>query len=91
MRLMATDEHPELPLKTFARQKENIQIWYNQLHRYMLNQEEKELLEKYLNNSYGLCIDQETIMRMSMDENISGFSVAQANKLRKAIAKFLAS
>ena len=87
MRLMAPEPGAELPLKTFSRHKENIKIWYNHLNRYNLNQEEIKLLEKYLLPSYGLCIDQETIMRMSMDPNIGNFSVEQANSLRKAIGK----
>lgn len=87
MRLMAPEPGAELPLKTFSRHKENIKIWYNHLNRYNLSEEEIKLLEKYLLPSYGLCIDQETIMRMSMDPNIGNFSVEQSNKLRKSISK----
>ena len=87
MRLMASDSHPELPLITFAKQKRNLDLWYSSLNKYNLTSDEITLLEKYLLLSYGLCIDQETIMKISMDKNISGFNVMQANKLRKAIAK----
>lgn len=87
MRLMAPHPGAELPLKTFSRHKQSIKIWYNQLNRFNLQPNEIKLLEKYLLPSYGLCIDQETIMSMSMDENISGFTVQLANELRKAIGK----
>ena len=90
LRLMAP-EGGEQPLITFSKQKQDIKLWLNTLARYNLNIEEVDLLKSYLSKSYGLCIDQETIMRMSMDTKISGFSVKDANGLRKAIAKKKAS
>ena len=77
----------ELPTITFGRQKKNIRIWYAQMEEYGLSTDEQSILEEYLKDSAGMCIDQELIMRMSMDSRISSFSVKQANKLRKAIAK----
>jgi DNA polymerase-3 subunit alpha len=79
-------EGGEQPLITFSRHKQNINLWLNSLSHYNLTQEEISLLKSYLLKSYGLCIDQETIMRMSMDKRISNFTVKDANGLRKAIA-----
>lgn len=87
MRLMANEYHPELPLITYAKQKHNIQLWYNDLHRYGLTEDEIKTLEKYLLPSYGVCIEQEIAMLLSMDEKIANFSMSEANKLRKVIAK----
>ena len=52
-----------------------------------LNNEEIAILEKYLKPLSGVADSQEAAMLLSMDPNIAGFSVKDANKLRKAIAK----
>ena len=57
------------------------------MERYNLTEEEIKIMEKHLLNNYGVCDSQEGIMLISMDEKISGFSVKEANKLRKTIAK----
>lgn len=87
MRLMANEYHPELPLISYAKQKANIQLWYNDMNRYMLNEEEIKILEKYLTISYGVCIEQESAMVLAMDEKVANFSMTDANKLRKVIAR----
>ena len=46
-----------------------------------------KIMDKHLLANSGVCESQEGIMLISMDENISGFSVKEANKLRKGIAK----
>ena len=87
MRLMANEYHTELPLITYSKQKQNINLWYNDMRRYGLNDEEVETLEQYLTISYGVCIEQEPAMLLAMDERIAGFSMLEANRLRKTIAK----
>ncbi|MBQ2884995.1 MAG: DNA polymerase III subunit alpha [Alphaproteobacteria bacterium] len=86
MRLMA-DESGIMPSETFTRYKNNIDLWYNEMRRYGLTDEEIKIMEKHLLANSGVCESQEGIMLISMDENISGFSVKEANKLRKTIAK----
>jgi len=86
MRLMA-DESGVMPSETFTRYKNNIQLWYNEMKRYGLTEEEIKIMEKHLLANSGVCESQEGIMLISMDEKISGFSVKEANKLRKTIAK----
>lgn len=55
-----------------------------------MNDKEREILWKYLGDAYGLADSQEKIMRLSMDPEVSGYSLKEANKLRKSIAKVLA-
>ena len=90
MRLMA-DESGVMPSETFEKYKNNIQLWYDEMRRYGLTEEEIKVMEKHLLTNSGVCESQEGIMLISMDEKISGFSVKEANKLRKTIARFLAS
>lgn len=86
MRLMA-DESGIMPSETFTRYKNNIDLWYAEMHRYGLSEEEIKIMEKHLLANSGVCESQEGIMMISMDEHISNFSVKEANKLRKTIAK----
>jgi DNA polymerase-3 subunit alpha len=86
MRLMSSDGG-ELPLETYVRFKNNINLWYNEMRLHGLNNEEIAVLEKYLKPLSGVADSQEAAMLLSMDPNIAGFSVKDANKLRKAIAK----
>ena len=86
MRLMA-DEDGNLPLDIYCRHKNNIQLWYDEMYAAGLNDEEIEVLHPYLDIVYGMAVSQECMMRMVMDNHISGFSVGEANKIRKAVAK----
>lgn len=54
---------------------------------YHLSEDEIKTVEPYLLPVYGVGDTQEIVMELSMDKNIAGFNVAEANKLRKAIAK----
>ena len=86
MRLMA-DEDGNLPLDIYCLHKNNIQLWYDEMYAAGLNDEEIEVLHPYLDIVYGMAVSQECMMRMVMDSHISGFSVGEANKIRKAVAK----
>ena len=85
MRLMADDG--ELPLDTYSKHKKDINLWYDEMRNAGLTLDEQKLMEKYLSDVYGVAASQEVMMRLSMDENISGFTIAEANILRKAVAK----
>ena len=85
LRLMS--DEGEQPLDTFAKYKNNISLWYQEMLMAGLNDEEQELMEKYLLPVYGVAPSQELMMMLSMDPHIAGFSVKEANKLRKAVAK----
>ena len=57
---------------------------------YGLTKDEQEILKEHLLESYGVCAEQEPLMKISMDKRICAFDIVKSNKLRKGIAKFLA-
>ena len=77
----------ESPLDRYARYKRDINEWYADMTKYGLSNSEQQCLTEHLGNSYGMAESQEKVMLLSMDKRVSGFSLKQANKLRKAIAK----
>ena len=84
MRLMGEGE---LPLAKYARFKRVPQLWYDEMSRAGLSNDEIRVLEKYLLKKKGVGESQEVIMQIVMDPQISGFDMMEANKLRKTIAK----
>ena len=86
MRLQAP-QGEEQPVDTFARYQDDISLWYEEMKEYGLTKEEVSILEEHLLPLNGVCDSQESLMTMVMDERISDFDRAWANKLRKAIAK----
>ena len=88
MRLMVKGQDKEQPIDTFVRYKNDINEWYRCMReQYKLNEEEVSILEKYLKNVYGVATMQEEVMLLSMDKHIAGFSMLDANYLRRSIAK----
>lgn len=77
----------ELPIDVYVRHKKDINIWFEDMRKSGLTEHEMEVLKSHLMKSYGVASTQESIMKLSMDKNISGFNLVQANKLRKAVAK----
>ena len=86
LRLMAR-EGRESPLELYARYHNDINEWYKDMDEYGLTKEEQEILKEHLSGSYGLADSQEKVMLLSMDERVSGFTLKEANTLRKSIAK----
>lgn len=84
MRLMSDGE---LPLEKYARFKRLPELWYDEMRAHGLTQDEMKILEKYLLKKNGVGESQEVIMQIVMDPQISGFTMQEANKLRKTIAK----
>ena len=87
MRLMASEKGAEQPLEKYARFKNNPQLWDSEMNQYRLNNEQKQLLHKYLDYEYGICASQEDIMSMIQDKQLGGWSLKDADMLRKSIAK----
>ena len=85
MRLGATEGIS--PLDKYVLQKNNVQLWYDEMREFGLNEKEIQVLEKHVAQTYGMCDTQEALMMLSMDENVSNFDLAKANKLRKGVAK----
>ena len=86
MRLMAQDGG-ELPLETYAKYKNNISLWYEEMRIVGLSEQEIAILQPHLLPVYGVAASQESMMKLAMDEHIAGFTIAEANILRKAVAK----
>ena len=87
MRLMTSEPGAETPMEKYIRYKENINLWYEEMRRYGLKEEEMKTLEPYFLKSYGVPPSQEQLMTMLMDENICNFSLAEANAARKIVGK----
>ena len=86
IRLMA-GEGQELPMDKYVRFKKNLHLWYDEMRQYGLTKEQQAVLEPYFKPFYGVPISQEVLMRMVMDEKTCGFSLKEANELRKVLAK----
>jgi len=86
MRLMA-ERGTESPLDKYARFKEDINLWYDEMNRYHLTQHQIKLLEPYYLKSYGMPPLQEDLMMILMDKDIADFTLAEVNDARKIVAK----
>lgn len=87
MRLMTSEQGEETPMEKYIRFKNNISLWYKEMDSYGLTQKEQFYLEPYFLKSYGVPPSQEQLMQMLMDENICGFTLAEANAARKIVGK----
>lgn len=87
MRLMTAEKGAETPMDKYVRYKSNINLWYDEMKRHGLSQQEMKVLEPYFLSSYGVPPSQEQLMRMLMDEDICGFSLKEANAARKIVGK----
>lgn len=88
MRLQGT-LHGLSPVNRFAAFKQDVQLWYTEMRDCGLTSEETKVLEPYALPTYGNSINQETLMKILMDKNISGFTLREANNARKILAKKL--
>lgn len=89
MRLMGEDGE-ERPLDKYARFKKDLSLWYKEMNDFGLTKQEQKTLEPYFKSSYGVPPSQEQLMKMLMDPDICGFSLADANAARKVVGKFFA-
>lgn len=86
MRLMP-EQGEESPIDIYIKYKADINLWYREMRDYGLTEVEIKTLEPHLLLVYGVAETQEVVMKLSMDENIANFTVAEANMIRKSIAK----
>ena len=87
IRLMAQEKGGEMPLNKYARFKEDIELWYDEMRNFGLKPSEMEILEPIIKSSYGICESQEAFMQLVQIPECGGFDLNFADKLRKAIAK----
>lgn len=85
MRLMTAEKGQETPMEKYIRFKNNIDLWYKEMDDAGLTKEEQETLKPYFLTSHGVPPSQEQLMMMLMDENICGFTLAEANAARKIV------
>ena len=86
MRLMG-EKGKERPLDRYCRLKNNMQLWYDEVKRHGLNDDEIKTLEQYYLPNFGTPCSQEDLMEVCMDKNIAHFTLAEANMARKIVAK----
>lgn len=86
MRLMG-EEGEERPIDKYVKQKNDLSLWYKEMDNFGLTKEEEKILEPYFKSNYGVPPDQESLMLMLMDEDICGFTLAEANAARKIVGK----
>ena len=87
IRLMAQEKGGEMPIDKYARFKKNLLLWDQEMTQHHLTSQEKALLHKELDISYGLSIAQEQFMQLVQIPEIGGFDLQWADRLRKSIAK----
>lgn len=87
IRLMASEKGGEQPLNKYARYKNDISLWYQEMARYGLTKEEQTLLEPIVKSSYGISESQEKFMQLVQMPECGGFDLNWADRLRKSIAK----
>lgn len=87
IRLMAQEKGAEQPLNKFARFKDDIDLWYDEMKSYGLTEDEMKILEPVVKISYGICESQEKFMTLVQMPECGGFNLTWADRLRKSIAK----
>ena len=87
MRLMTSEKGAETPMDKYIRFKNDLSLWYDEMNRAGLTNEEVKVLEPYFKKSYGVPPSQEQMMQMLMDKDICNFSLKDANAARKIVGK----
>lgn len=75
------------PIDRYNDNKKDINNWYREMREANLSSDEIKTMEKHLLKNYGVASTQEQAMKLAMDKKIANFTLVEANKLRKAIAK----
>ena len=87
IRLMAQEKGGEIPVEKLARFKAQPYLWDEEMDNWGLSYDEKQLLHKELDTSYGICESQEGFMTLVQIPECGGFNLTWADRLRKSIAK----
>lgn len=87
IRLMASEKGAEQPLDMWARYRNNINEWYQEMKQYGLSEDEIDWLSHHSAISDGICESQEGMMSLIQEERLGGNSLTFADKVRKAVAK----
>lgn len=87
IRLMTQEKGAETPLDKYVRFKNDISNWENEMSKYNLTEKEKAAVRPYLEDTSGIGISQEQLMRVLMDKDICNFTLKEANKARKVVSR----
>ena len=87
IRLMASEKGGELPLVMWARYRNDISQWYQEMAAHGLKAEEINWLSHHTAITDGICESQEGLMSLVQEERLGGNSLSFADKCRKGIAK----
>lgn len=87
IRLMAQDKESDTPLVTWAKYRQNINLWKQEMIKYGLSAEEIHWLMNHSAITDGICESQEGLMSLVQEERLGGNSLNFADKCRKALAK----
>jgi DNA polymerase-3 subunit alpha len=74
------------PIDRYAAYKADISLWYREMSAAGLSVTEQLVMKKHLAYQYGCSLQQEDFMQLSMDPQIAGYTIGEANTLRKTIA-----
>lgn len=83
MRLQPTEVGS--PMDRYVAFKKDITLWYKEMEEYGLTQKEIEKAKELYGKSYGVLAEQEGLMDTGIQ--LCGYTVAETNKLRKAVSK----
>lgn len=84
---MAPEKGAEQPLDMWARYRQDINTWYNEMKIYGLNDEQINWLANHSAIHDGICESQEGLMSLVQEERLGANDLTFADKCRKAIAK----
>lgn len=85
MRLAVPDG--EQPMDKYVRYRKDINEWYKDMTEYGIDESEQEIFKRLLSKYNGVLISQEQMMIILMDKEVCNFTLKEADKARKAVAK----
>ncbi len=91
IRLMAPEKGAEQPLEMWARYRQDITQWYQEMADFGLTKEEIDWLAHHKAITDGICESQEGLMSLVQEPRLGQHSLAYSDRVRKGIAKFLAA
>lgn len=85
MRLMGNED--TVPIDHFVDMKNHPDKRQEEMRQAGLTEEEMAVIDGVLKDNYNCSIEQEDLMRLCMEPRIANFTMTEANKIRKAVAK----
>ena len=77
----------EQPMDKYVRYRKDINEWYADMTEYGIDDSEQEIFKRLLSKYNGVLISQEQMMIILMDKEVCNFTLKEADKARKAVAK----